>query len=485
MTYIGVAVGFLTTFFVLTRFLSAEEIGLARVLLDAAVLFVGFAQLGTSSSVIRFYPYFRTPDGGTHGFFFWAMVIPLSGFVLFALLFWAFRGQVEVWFGGKSPLFVEYFPYVFPLAFGMLYQTVFETCSNVRMRIVVPRAVREVGVRVGLLVCYLAYAFRLLSTDGFVCSLCVVYAAAAVVNAGYFFFISRVSLRPDIPFLRANRTLVRSSVLYTLFLVASALASVLAPVLSSFFITAKMGLDYTGIYAIATYMAVMVSIPYRSLTAIASPQLSQAVKDGDTEQASVLMKQVTGNTLLVGMCVFLLIWLNMDLIYHILPNGSTYAVARPVVFVLGLGQLLLATFSFSLSALNYSRFYAFSLAYSVVLTVSVVLFNNWFIPRWGMMGAALGSLLSYVLYFALVLLTVCRRLHVPPFARTQGWMLLLFAAVLLVNVPLAAWMEELNIWLGSILRTVLLFGFFVLAAWKLTLSPELNALLRSSFLSRH
>ena len=59
VTYLGVAVGFVTTFFVLTRFLTAEEIGLARVLVDAATLFIGLAQLGTSSSIIRFYPHFK------------------------------------------------------------------------------------------------------------------------------------------------------------------------------------------------------------------------------------------------------------------------------------------------------------------------------------------------------------------------------------------------------------------------------------------
>ena len=58
VTYLGVAVGFLTTFFVITRFLSAEDIGLARVLIDAATLFIGLAQLGTSASILRFYPYF-------------------------------------------------------------------------------------------------------------------------------------------------------------------------------------------------------------------------------------------------------------------------------------------------------------------------------------------------------------------------------------------------------------------------------------------
>ncbi|MCB9071752.1 MAG: oligosaccharide flippase family protein [Prevotellaceae bacterium] len=59
VNYVGIAIGFFTTFFVLTRFLTAEEIGLTRVLIDAAVLLSGLAQLGTSSSVIRYYPYFK------------------------------------------------------------------------------------------------------------------------------------------------------------------------------------------------------------------------------------------------------------------------------------------------------------------------------------------------------------------------------------------------------------------------------------------
>ena len=89
VTYLGVAVGFVTTFFVLTRFLTAEEIGLARVLVDAATLFIGLAQLGTSSSIIRFYPHFRNDANSTneHGFFFWTILIPLLGFALFAAIY--------------------------------------------------------------------------------------------------------------------------------------------------------------------------------------------------------------------------------------------------------------------------------------------------------------------------------------------------------------------------------------------------------------
>ena len=43
VNYLGIVVGFVTTFFILTHYLTTEEVGLTRVLVDAAVLFSSFA----------------------------------------------------------------------------------------------------------------------------------------------------------------------------------------------------------------------------------------------------------------------------------------------------------------------------------------------------------------------------------------------------------------------------------------------------------
>lgn len=485
-TYIGVAIGFVTTFFVLTRFLTAEEIGLARVLIDSATLLVGLAQLGSTSAIIRFFPYFKSKDDTSHhGFFFWTLIVPLVGFVLFTLVFWLCRTPIEQWFGEKSPLFVDYYYFVLPLAFFMLYETVFESNANVLMRIVVPRAVREVGVRVGLLVSYLLYAFRVLSMDGFVIALCATYAIASMINIVYVCRIGQVRFRPDIPFLQANRPLVQSYVRYMAFLVLSALASVFAPMLSSFFVTAKMGLSFTGIFAIATYMAVMVSIPYRSLTAIASPQLAAALKERNNADAQHLMQQVTNSMLLVGSLIFLFIWVNIDLIFHLLPNGETYVVARQTVFLLGLTQLLLATVQVSVTALTYGRYYGYTLIFSLVLTVSAILLNNYLIPRFGMDGSAWSNLLSYAVYSALVLVVVGCKMRLSPFCRTEGLTLVLLVIVLVLNALWLHYLPMANVWVSSLLRSGVLIGSFCLIAYKGQLSEEINALLRSLFIRRH
>ena len=475
VTYLGIAVGVVTTFFVLTRFLTTEEIGLARVLIDAATLFIGLAQLGTNASIIRFYPYFKGKDSNEdHGFFFWALVVPFFGFLIFAVVYWACRVPLGEWFGDKSPLFVEYYYFVLPMAFFMLYQTICESTCNVLMHIVVPRAVRELVVRVGLLAIYLLYAFGILSLDGLVIGICINYAVAALINLCYFFSLKRISLQPDWSFIRANKDLVRSYLVYTGFLIISALTSVLAPTLSTFFVTAKMGLDSTGIFAIATYIAVLVSVPNRSVSAIASPQLARAIKEQNREECSHLIQQVTRNMLLIGGFILLAIWINIDLIFHILPNGATFAQAKNVVLILGVSQLVLATFSICFTALNYSRFYAFSLLLALILTISALMLNNYLVPRYGMNGAALSNLLSYGLYYVLIIVTLMPLCRLQIIERRWWMILVLLIGLFAINKLWGMYMPDMNIWIDSLSRSLIIIGSGAFIAYEAKLSPEIN-----------
>ena len=192
-SYFGVAIGFITTFFILTRLLTAEEIGLTRVFIEAATLFAGLAQLGTNASVMRFYPHFKDEESKDHGFFFWSIAVPFIGFVIFAILYLIFRVPIENLFSEKSPLFIDYYYLVIPMALCMLYTAVFEVNSNVLQRIVIPRFIREVGIRVLLLGVYLLYGFKIISIDGLMVGLCGTYAIATLLNIKYLLKLKRVS----------------------------------------------------------------------------------------------------------------------------------------------------------------------------------------------------------------------------------------------------------------------------------------------------
>ena len=97
-TYIGVAVGIVTTFFIQTKALQAEQIGLIDILLQCSLLFGGLAQLGTNSSAMRYYPFFKDEEHRDHGFFGWTLLVPLVGFTLFLLAFFCFKGAIVDFF---------------------------------------------------------------------------------------------------------------------------------------------------------------------------------------------------------------------------------------------------------------------------------------------------------------------------------------------------------------------------------------------------
>lgn len=474
ITYLGVFIGFVTTFFILTRFLTAEEIGLARVLTDTATIFIALAQLGTNSSIVRFYPYFKDRAHGDHGFFFWTLVVPLAGFILFALLYWWLHIPLQQLFAEKSPLFVDYYYFVLPMAFFMLYQTTFETNANVLMRIVVPRAVREVVTRILLLAAYMLYAFRIVSMDGFVIALCGVYGLATLCNIVYLFSLGHISLRPD--FSHIDRKLARNWLFYSSFLLLSAMAGVLAPSLSSFFVTTQMGLDQTGIFAIANYIAIMVSIPYRSVCAIAQPELAQAVKDHNRQHMNRMLQQVANNLLLAGTLILCLIWVNIDLIFHVLPNGETYAAARTAVLLLGLSHLVQAAFSISASALNYSRHYYWSLALSLFLTLSAVFLNNRLIPLFGLEGAAAASLSAYICYYLLLLATVwfCTKTH--PLGKNLLKTCIIGLCIIGGNALWTHFAGNTSIWLSSVVRSIVLIGGGCAIAYLWHISEDVNRL---------
>ena len=123
-TYLGVVVGIVTTFFIQTKALQPEQIGLIDVLLQCSLLFSGLAQLGTSSSAMRYYPFFKDEQHRDHGFFGWTLIVPAIGFVIFTILFFVFKDFIINKFSDESPLFVDYMYLVIPMAFFMMYMTV-------------------------------------------------------------------------------------------------------------------------------------------------------------------------------------------------------------------------------------------------------------------------------------------------------------------------------------------------------------------------
>lgn len=485
-TYIGVAIGFVTTFFILTSYLTPEEVGLTRVLVDAATLFSSLALMGTGSSTLRFYPHFKDDSRNQQGLYFWTLIVPFIGFLLFLICFFAFKGLIVRAFEDKSPLFVNYVYFTLPMAFFILYMCVFETNATILERVAVPRMIREVFIRVGLLIGYLLYGFwHVIDLDGLVIVFCATYGMGALLNLCYLLFSQKISFKPD--FSKITPELRRDFLWYTLFLITAALVGSVMPTLSSFFISAKMGLMFTGIYAIANYIATMVEIPFRSLNAIVQPRIAVALRTSppDISAATRLYQQVSINQLLAGMVILILIWINIDLFFDLLPNGEQYAAGKWVVLILAISKLITTAFGVGGSSLSYTRWYYTSLFFTLILVVLSICLNNYLIPICGIEGGAWATLASLVIYYILLLSFVWWRVGTYPFCWGQLKVLAIGLLMLCLNylIVLAVGKLVLEPSMGfriceAIVRTLIVSAVGLLMVYYGKVSPHVNELIR-------
>ena len=484
--YLGVAIGFVTTFFVLTRCLTQEEIGLTRVMVDAAMLFSCLAQLGTNASIIRFFPFFKEEDGvRNHGIFGWSVLIPFVGFVIFAILFFAFREPILGVYMQKAPLIADYFYLLLPLTFFALYMTVFETNASVLMRITVPKLVREVGIRVFNLISYILYGMGAISLDFFVVLFCASYGLAMLLNLCYLMSIGKISFRIDWKYI--DRKKLKEILQYTLFMTATVLAGNI-PLINSLFLGAKSGLALTGVYTIASYIANVVEVPYRSLGAISRPVISQAVRENNWKEVNRLAQQVSLHQMLTSSLIFFFILANLGDLFAIIPNGAEYAGGIGVVLILGGAKIANSSLSVGTDILNYSRYYPVALLLIGVLTFSAILFNPWLIDLWSINGSACATLFSYLLYFGLLLTFLWWKLRVNLLSIGSVKVVVLIGVLLgvnaLWNITIQIHLTQMSLgpqWMGclvdALLRSGVLLAVTLPLMYKLQISDDVNRLM--------
>ena len=376
------------------------------------------------------------------------------------------------------------------MSFFMMYLLVFETNSNLLMRIVIPKFIREVGIRLMTLVVYLLYAFDIINLDGMVISLCLTYGIATVLNIIYLFSLKKVSFKIEPAYV--SKWLRKDFIFYTLFLIATSLAGNLIPVLNTFFVSGKLGLAVAGVNTIAVYIASMVEIPYRSLAAISRPHISQGMKDNNMTDVNAMTKNVSLHQFMASAIIFFLIWINIDLIYSLIPNGKVYDEAKFVVLILSVVKIINTSLNVGATVLSYSKYYYYSLLFTVILTVTAIYMNIKLIPIWGMEGAALASMVSYIVYYAFLLTFVNWKIKVSPFSIKELYTMLIVLSMFVIDFLLQNYISEyiISIFnveligriLDSIVRTSVLSVLGIVIIYKSKISKQVNDII-DKFLS--
>ena len=61
LSYLGIVVGYVNKILLFPNFLSEEQVGLANILVSMAVMYAQFSAMGINSTIVKFFPFFRTP----------------------------------------------------------------------------------------------------------------------------------------------------------------------------------------------------------------------------------------------------------------------------------------------------------------------------------------------------------------------------------------------------------------------------------------
>ena len=311
------------------------------------------------------------------------------------------------------------------------------------------------------------------------------YGLATLINVIYLFSLQRVSFKIEWKYITPR--LKRDFLFYTLFMVTAALAGNVIPMLSKFFVAAKTSFRLAGVFSIATNIAAVVEMPYRSLGAISRPHISAAMARHDVKTADMLCKNVALHQFIAGSFVLFFIWINIDYLFNLLPKGDIYRLGKWAVLILSLSRLVYSTFAVTTTVLSYSKFYYYSLLFTILLAVMSIGLNALWVPKWDINGGALAQLVSYLVYFILLLAFIKWKIGVMPLSRQ----LLPVAVVILVLFGLNwLWTSTLTplfvklfakpvfgLAIDAVLKTALFLALGMTAIYKLKVSQSVNNLI--------
>ena len=246
--------------------------------------------------------------------------------------------------------------------------------------------------------------------------------------------------------------------------------------------------------AINPYQAIMPAtapqmqvMPYRSLGAILRPHISDAMAKQDVKAAEVLCKNVALHQFLAGSFVFLLVWINIDLLFDLLPNGDIYRLGKWAVLILSLGRLVYSTLAVTTTVLSYSKYYYYSLLFTIFLALTSIGLNLLLVPRWDINGGALAYFASYFIYFMLLVAFIKWKIGAQPFSGKMFPVLLVVLVLFAINwgwsMLMTPWFEGLfarpihGLLIDGFLKSVLLLALGLTAVYKLKVSSSVNNLL--------
>lgn len=410
-TYVGIALGLITTLYLYPNILSQDQYGLTRLLLAASAIFAQFSQLGMGTGVIKFFPKFQDSSKDKNGFLFLSLLVPFFGYLLFFGAFFLFKYQLISYYS-KSALFEDHYILILPIVLSLVYFNILNAYTRALSKSIPGTLVSEVYLRLLVIALLVFYYFGKIDFEIFLLGFAMGYASQFILMAGYLLYIGEFKIKPNFEFLDLNtRIEIRN---YNFFSFFGGISNIVVSNIDIIMLGALLGLSDTAVYTIAFYIGSVIIVPQKSIGKIAPSLISRYLHEENYPEVEKIYKSSSINQLILGSLFFIGIWANLDNILAILPDN--YSEAGWVIIVIGLSRLINMGTGLNGVILINSKFYKFDLVATLFLISFTVLSNYLLIPMYGILGAAIATALSLLFYNTIKFFYVWIKLSMQPFS---------------------------------------------------------------------
>lgn len=471
--YLGIGLGYANMVLLFPHFLTTEQFGLTRVLLAAGMIMAQLGQLGVINLTVNFFPQFKDQSKRHNGFFFFMLLVPAIGFLVVALLAYLFKPTIIEFYTKDSPIFGEFFWYLFPLALLVIYFNALDGYLRALFKTVMPYFLRTVFLRLEWFVLIILFSFDVLTFGQFVFWFVASHAGMVIIEVVYLVYLGELHLKPDFSYF--SKPLLKKMATYCGFAILGTSSSFLAQRLDIVMLGGMVDLSTVAIYSVAFYVASVIAVPLASVGSIVGSLISDAWQRNDMDQIATLYRKTSDSQLALAYLVFLGIWCNIDSLFYFLPED--YRGAHYVFLMVGLAKLFDVGTGSVGYIIMYSKWYRMLLLFNVALMILTVLTNYLLIPPFQMEGAALATMLSILIYNLGKYGFVWWKLGIQPFNRKT--VIALAAAFAALG---AAWLLPNlgNVYLDVAVRSTIIIIVYCPVIYYYKVSDELNGLIRKA-----
>jgi len=471
ITYAGIFIGCISLLWVQPNFLTAEEVGLTRVLFSFSFLVSTVLPMSAGNVIARYFPRFRDAASKHHGFLGFILLFPAIGILICFPLLLLLKPLIVAQYVEESPLFAHYFSLVFPLSLVLTLLAIVNNYLYSIFRPLLPALGQEVIIRLLFISLIFIYASGFISLEVFIYFFVGTYLLQLLLVVYQLLKIGNVSLKPD-------RTLLTPQFLkeirkYAWMVFLAGIASMAIKLMDVIVLGQFVPLALVGVYGVAAFIPIFIEAPINALDKVANSQISHSWEKNDIKNIQDIYYKSARYLYLLGGLLFLLITLNSPYVLKWLP--AEYYQGLPVISILSLSALFnLMTGSNSSIIFTSEKFTAGSVALVSVAIVDLILLYI-FIPIWGIEGAAWATCAASLLYNVFKWYYIKVKFKLQPFDKRTIFITAAIVATYGVTSFLPLWG---NVWIDAALHTILASFLYLVFIWYSRAAEDLIPVLK-------